>query len=41
LFVDNLTDKRPELFINNQDDITRIATSRPRSIGLTVSFSYE
>ncbi|MFT4924427.1 MAG: iron complex outermembrane receptor protein [Phenylobacterium sp.] len=41
LFADNLTDERPELFINNQDDITRIGTSRPRSIGLKVSYSYE
>ena len=41
LFADNLTDERPPLFINDQDDITRIATSKPRSIGLTVSYSYE
>lgn len=41
LFADNLTDERPQLFINNQDDITRISTARPRSIGLTVSYSYQ
>ena len=40
LYIDNLTDKRAELFINNQDDIPRITTNRPRTIGLTFTYSY-
>ncbi len=39
-YVDNLTDKRAELFINNQDDIPRITTNRPRTIGFRISYSY-
>ncbi|WP_018013829.1 TonB-dependent receptor [Teredinibacter turnerae] len=41
LFVDNLTDKRAEMFINNQDDIRRIGTNRPRTAGLRVSYRYQ
>ncbi|WP_084396893.1 TonB-dependent receptor [Henriciella aquimarina] len=40
LFVENLTDERTELFINEQDDIRRITTSRPRTIGLRLSYDY-
>ncbi len=40
LYIDNLTDKRAELFINNQDDIPRVTTNRPRTIGLSFSYSY-
>ncbi len=40
LFIDNLTDRRPELFINNQDDIRRISTARPRTIGFSITYSY-
>ena len=40
IFVENLTDERAELFINDQDDIRRIATNRPRTVGLRVSFDY-
>ncbi len=40
LYVDNLTDKRAELFMNNQDDIPRITTNRPRTIGINVSYTY-
>lgn len=40
LFIDNLTDERAELFINNQDDIPRITTNRPRTVGLSVSYTY-
>lgn len=40
LFVDNLTDERAELFINEQDDIPRITTNRPRTLGLRVSYDY-
>ncbi|GLX80194.1 TonB-dependent receptor [Thalassotalea insulae] len=39
-YIDNLTDKRAELFINNQDDIPRVTTNRPRTIGLSFSYSY-
>ena len=40
LFIENLTDKRAELNINNQDDIRRITTNRPRTIGLRLSYEY-
>lgn len=40
LFVDNVWDERAELFINEQDDIRRITTNRPRTVGFKVSFDY-
>lgn len=40
LFVRNLTDERAELFYNVQDDIPRITTNRPRTIGLRFSYDY-
>jgi outer membrane receptor protein involved in Fe transport len=40
LYVDNITDERATLFINNQDDIQRISTNRPRTIGMSVNYSY-
>lgn len=40
VFVENVFDKRAELFINEQDDIRRITTNRPRTVGLRVSFDY-
>jgi len=40
LFVRNLTDERAELFYNVQDDIPRITTNRPRTIGFRVAFDY-
>lgn len=40
LFVRNLTDERVELFYNVQDDIPRITTNRPRTIGVRVGFDY-
>ena len=40
LFVENVTDKRAELNINVQDDIRRITTNRPRTVGLRVSYDY-
>ena len=40
LFAENVTDKRAQLFINNQDDIPRITTNRPRTIGLRLAFKY-
>jgi iron complex outermembrane recepter protein len=39
LFVENLTDERAQLFYNVQDDVPRITTNRPRTIG--VRFSYD
>lgn len=40
LYIDNITDERADLFINNQDDIVRVSTNRPRTIGLTLSYSF-
>lgn len=40
LFAENITDKRAELNINNSDDIRRITTNRPRTVGLRVSYDY-
>ena len=40
LFIRNLTDERAELFYNVQDDIPRITTNRPRTIGLRVGYDY-
>lgn len=40
LFVDNISDERAQLFINDQDDIVRISTNRPRTIGLNISYDY-
>ena len=40
LYVNNLTDKRAELWRNLQDDIPRITTNRPRTVGLRFSWSY-
>jgi iron complex outermembrane recepter protein len=38
LYVNNLTDKRPELFKDTVDNQLRTTTSRPRTIGLRVSY---
>jgi iron complex outermembrane recepter protein len=40
LFVENLTDKRAELFKNTQDDILRITTNRPLTAGLRFSYRF-
>ncbi len=40
LFFENLTDERAELFINEQDDIRRITTNRPRTVTLNVSVDF-
>lgn len=40
LFVENATDERAELFINSQDNIRRINTNRPRTIGLNLSVDF-
>lgn len=39
-FVENLTDKRAELFKNTQDDILRITTNRPLTAGIRVSYRF-
>lgn len=39
-FVENFTDKRAELFKNNQDDILRITTNRPLTAGLRFSYRF-
>jgi iron complex outermembrane recepter protein len=38
LYVDNLTDERPQLFTSANDGDVRVTTSRPRTIGLRVSY---
>ncbi|MDH5737728.1 MAG: TonB-dependent receptor, partial [Gammaproteobacteria bacterium] len=38
IFGENMTDERAELFHNVQDDIPRITTNRPRTIGLRISY---
>ena len=38
LFGDNLTDERPELYKSANDGEMRVTTSRPRTIGLRMSF---
>jgi len=40
LYVKNLTDERAELYTNTQDDILRTTTNRPRTFGLSVSYSF-
>ncbi len=40
LFIENLFDKRAELFINNQDDIRRITTNRPLTAGLKFTYRF-
>jgi len=38
IYGENLTDERPELYKSNNDGETRVTTSRPRTIGMRVSF---
>ncbi len=40
LYVENISDKRAEMFINDQDDIRRTTVNRPRTWGLRVSYDY-
>ncbi len=40
VFIENLTDERAELFINEQDDIRRITTNRPRTVTFRVSADF-
>jgi len=39
-FIRNLTDERAQLYFNDQDDIPRISTNRPRNMGLRVSMKF-
>jgi len=41
LMVQNINDESAELFINQQDDIQRITTNRPRTVSLRVSYDFE
>ncbi len=41
LFANTVTDERAQLFINTQDDIERVTTNRPRTIGLKLSYRYQ
>jgi outer membrane receptor protein involved in Fe transport len=38
LYIENLTDERAQLFFNTQDDVPRVTTNRPRTIGLRFSY---
>jgi iron complex outermembrane receptor protein len=40
VFIENLTDERAELFFNVQDDIPRITTNRPLTVGLRIDYSF-
>jgi len=40
VFLNNLTDKRAQLFISNQDDIPRTVVNRPRTFGVKVSYGF-
>jgi len=39
-FIRNLTDERANLYYNDQDDIPRITTNRPRNFGMRVSYKF-
>ena len=41
LFVNNVTDERAQLAITAADYTPRVATNRPRTVGLRVTFDYE
>ena len=38
LFIENVTDERAEVFIDNQDYVVRISPNRPRTIGLRFTY---
>ena len=40
LFIENLGDERAQLFFNVQDDVPRITTNRPRTMGLRLSYDF-
>ena len=39
-FIRNLTDERAQLYFNDQDDIPRITTNRPRNMGVRASYRF-
>ena len=39
-FIRNLTDERAQLYYNDQDDIPRITTNRPRNMGVRASYRF-
>jgi iron complex outermembrane receptor protein len=39
-FIRNLTDERAQLYYNDQDDIPRITTNRPRNMGIRASYRF-
>ena len=39
-FVRNITDERANFYYNDQDDIPRITTNRPRNVGIRVSYKF-
>ena len=40
LYINNLTDERAQMFINDMDDIPRISTNRPMTVGLAFSYNF-
>jgi outer membrane receptor protein involved in Fe transport len=40
LFVSNISDERPKLFINNTDNVTLDTTARPRTIGVRLDYKF-
>ncbi len=40
LYVENLSDARPDIYINASDRVARTTTIRPRTIGLRLSYKY-
>lgn len=40
LFINNLTNKRAQLFISNQDDIPRTVVNRPLNVSLKLSYNF-
>ncbi|EWH08619.1 TonB-dependent receptor [Catenovulum agarivorans DS-2] len=40
LYINNLTDERAELFINDQDDIRRVTVNRPLTLGVKVKYRF-
>lgn len=39
-FIRNAGDERANLYYNDQDDIPRITTNRPRNMGVRLSYSF-
>lgn len=40
LYINNIWDERADLFINNQDNLDRITTNRPRTIGVRATYRF-